>query len=195
MLAVTATDAAGNSASAQESVTVSNVTDTKAPSTPGGLKLAVAGTTAAAIYWTSSTDNVGVAGYNVYRDGVLVAQTTAPHYLDIGLAPGSSHAYTVKAFDAAGNVSAASQKLTAKTGTLSRATTGTIAGVVFASTGKPLANAVATLSGNGITKTAKTNASGVYQFTSLPAGTYTVTVSGVSTSVTAVAAQTVLVGS
>ena len=193
-LALTATDAAGNSAGAQETVTVSNVTDSKAPSTPGGLKLAVAGTTAAAIYWTPSTDNVGVAGYSVYRDGVLVAHTTAPNYLDSGLAPGSSHVYTVAAFDAAGNVSAASGKLNLKTTGPSKATTGTIAGAVFVA-GKPVANLVVTLSGNGITKTAKTNASGVYQFASLPAGTYTVTVATSSVTVTAVAGQTLLVGS
>jgi chitodextrinase len=192
-LAVTAGDAAGNSSSAQENITVQNATDTKAPSTPSGLKLAVAGTTAGAIYWSPSTDNVGVAGYYVYRDGVRVAQTTLPNYLDIGLAPGTSHAYTVKAFDAAGNVSASTAKLSVKTAALSTATTSTVAGVVYGSTGKPAASVVVTLSGNGLTKTAKTNTSGVYKFSTVPAGTYTIAVSSSNTSVTAVAGQTVLV--
>jgi hypothetical protein len=207
-LTATATDAAGNSSTAQESVTVQNATvttggDTKAPSTPSGLHLAVAGTTQAAIYWSPSSDNVGVTGYDVYRDGVLVAQTTLPNYLDTGLAPGSSHGYTIKAFDAAGNVSASSSKLNAKTVSLSTSTTSTVAGVVYGSTGKPLANVVVTLSGNGLTKTVKTSAAGVYKFSSLPAGTYTISypsstnsaaaVSTSSTSVTAVSGQTEVV--
>ncbi|HZD97329.1 MAG TPA: Ig-like domain-containing protein, partial [Micromonosporaceae bacterium] len=192
-LTATASDAAGNQTSAQESVTVLNSTDTKAPSTPSGVKLAVAGTTQAAIYWSPSTDNVGVAGYSVYRDGVLVGHTTTPSYLDSGLAPGSTHAYTVRAFDAAGNTSAAASKLNAKTVALSKSTSATVAGVVYGSTGKPVSNAVVTLIGNGLTKTAKTNGSGVYQFSSLPAGTYAVAVSSSVLSVVAIPSQTMLV--
>ena len=193
-LTATASDAAGNSGTATEPFTVQNLYDTKAPSTPSNLKLAVAGTTQAAIYWTPSTDNVGVAGYRVYRDGVLLAQTTQPNYLDSGLVPGSSHTYTVTAFDAAGNVSASSSKLSVKAASLARSTTSTIAGAVFsAATGKPLANVVVTLTGMGLTKTAKTNTTGVYKFSSLPAGTYTITVSTSSTPVVALATQTEVV--
>ncbi|MGH3054682.1 MAG: carboxypeptidase-like regulatory domain-containing protein, partial [Gaiellaceae bacterium] len=71
----------------------------------------------------------------------------------------------------------------------------TLAGVAYNSAGKPLSNVVVTLSGNGLTKTAKTGAAGTYKFNSLPAGSYTITVSGVSASATAVAGQTVLVSS
>jgi hypothetical protein len=183
-LAVTVTDTSGNSASAQVSVNVQNAPpDTKAPSTPSGLKLAVAGTTQAAIFWSPSTDNVGVAGYNVYRDGVLVAHTTLPNYLDTGLSSGTSHTYAVTALDAVGNVSAASSKLSAKTVALSTSSTSTIAGVVYSSAGKPLSNVVVTLTGNGLTKSAKTNGSGVYKFSSLPAGTYTLAIAtGTTTS-------------
>ena len=60
--------------------------------------------------WTASTDNVAVAGYNLYRDAVKV--NTVPvgstSYSDTGLAPGVSHTYTVTAVDAAANESAAS---------------------------------------------------------------------------------------
>jgi cellulose 1,4-beta-cellobiosidase len=166
------------------SVNVQNAPpDTKAPSTPSGLKLAVAGTTQAAIFWSPSTDNVGVAGYNVYRDGVLVAHTTLPNYLDTGLSSGTSHTYAVTALDAVGNVSAASSKLSAKTVALSTSSTSTIAGVVYSSAGKPLSNVVVTLTGNGLTKSAKTNGSGVYKFSSLPAGTYTLAIAtGTTTS-------------
>lgn len=204
-LAVQASDGAGNASSAQESVTAQNslpnlTGDTKAPSTPSNPKLAVAGTTQAALYWSPSSDNVGVAGYNVFRDGVLIAQTTVPDYFDTGLAPGTSHVYSLRAFDAAGNVSSASRTTTVKTVALSTATTGTLAGVVFSSIGKPVANVVVTLTGNGLTKTAKTSTAGVYKFTSLPAGTYTITFGTTAaaaatsgTEVTTVGGQTVVV--
>jgi hypothetical protein len=194
---VRAVDASGDVSSPSNvaSASVPNPTDTTAPKAPGGLKLAVAGTTQASIYWSPSNDNVGVTGYNVYRDGVLLGQTTATDYFDSGLAPGSSHAYTVTAFDAAGNVSSASSKLSLKTGALSKSTTGNLAGVVYSAAGKPVSNAVVTVTGSGLTKTAKTNPNGVYQLSSLPAGTYTVTVAGSSVTVTVVAAQTVLASS
>ena len=57
--------------------------------------------------WASSTDDVGVVGYRLYRDSVLVATTTATSYVDTGLAPSTNYAYEVVAFDAAGNASTA----------------------------------------------------------------------------------------
>ena len=210
-LAVVAWDAAGYTAVAATSVDVQNSSstptgDTKAPSTPSGLHLAVAGTSQAALYWSPSTDNVGVAGYSVFRDGVQIAQTTLPNYFDTDLAPATSHAYSVVAFDAAGNVSSAPRATTVKTVALSTATTGTLAGVVFSSVGKPIGNVVVTLTGNGLTKTTKTSGSGVYKFTSLPAGTFTIAFATTTarasattattaseTSVTTVGGQTVVI--
>jgi hypothetical protein len=200
-LTAIASDAAGNSSRAQEPVTVHNNADIKAPSNPSGLKLAVAGTTQAALFWSPSTDNVGVAGYSVYRDGVQIAQTTVPNFLDTGLNPGTSHVYSVRAFDSAGNVSNASSNLNGKTPALSTSATGTLAGVIYNSVGKPVANVVVTLTGNGLTKSVKTNNTGVYKFSSLPAGMYTLTfaTSGTTaaasppvTTVTAVPGQTVV---
>ena len=46
--------------------------DTTAPSKPGGMDQLIAGTNQQVIAWNASTDNVGVTGYDVYRDGVLV---------------------------------------------------------------------------------------------------------------------------
>ena len=56
--------------------------------------------------WGPATDNVGVAGYRVYRNGTQAATTTAPGYVDRGRSAGGT--YYVVAFDAAGNVSDAS---------------------------------------------------------------------------------------
>ena len=53
--------------------------------------------------WTAATDDVGVAGYRVFRDGVLVSTTTATSWNDTSVTPGATYAYRVEAYDAAGN--------------------------------------------------------------------------------------------
>lgn len=90
--------------------------DTQAPSVPGGLQ--VTGTTAgsASLSWTASTDNVGVVGYDLLRDGIVVATATGTGYTDGGLAPSTAYDYAVKAKDAAGNASGSSAAVRATTG-------------------------------------------------------------------------------
>jgi cellulose 1,4-beta-cellobiosidase len=150
-------------------------TDGTAPSTPASVKALILGTSQAALNWTASTDNVGVTGYRVYRDGSLVGTTPDPHYLDDGMAAGSSHSYQVRAIDAAGNASAASSTLSARLASLS-GTTGTLSGVVYSSTGKLLTNVVVSYRlANGTVKSAKTNMSGIWKLSSLPLGPYTLT--------------------
>jgi chitodextrinase len=190
-LTLEAYDAAANSSSGEVSVNVQNTPgDTSAPSKPSGLKSAVTGTTQVALFWTPTADNVGVVGYDVYRDGTPVAQTTFPNYLDSGLTPGTSHVYSVRARDAAGNTSIPSSNLNAKTVALSTSSTGTLAGVVYNAIGRPASNVIVQLSGNGITKSAKTNTSGAYKFTSLPPGPYTLTITSSSATAAAVALVT-----
>ncbi|MEE4545343.1 cellulose binding domain-containing protein [Streptomyces sp. V4-01] len=89
--------------------------DTQAPSAPGGVT--VAGTTAstASLSWSPSSDNVGVTGYDVYRGTQLAGSVTGTSFTDSGLAASTAYTYTVKARDAAGNVSAASAPVTATT--------------------------------------------------------------------------------
>jgi chitodextrinase len=58
--------------------------------------------------WSASTDNIGVTGYRVYRNGTDVSGAiTALGFTDSGLAPSTSSTYEVKAFDGAGNPSLA----------------------------------------------------------------------------------------
>jgi chitodextrinase len=80
--------------------------DTTAPTTPTGLTGTPADTSVA-LSWTASTDNVGVAHYNVYRNGTQIAGAapTGTTYTDTGLTPGTAYSYTVSASDAAGNTS------------------------------------------------------------------------------------------
>lgn len=89
--------------------------DVFAPSVPSGLKVVSASTTTINISWTASTDNVGVVGYKVYRDGVQAGTVTSTSFADKNLMPNSEYTYTVSAFDAVGNVSKLSSPLVAKT--------------------------------------------------------------------------------
>jgi chitodextrinase len=65
--------------------------------------------------WSASTDNVGVAGYKVYRNASQVGTTAQTSYNDTGLSSGSTYQYTVAAYDAANNQSSQSSALSATT--------------------------------------------------------------------------------
>jgi chitodextrinase len=87
------------------------------PTVPTGLSSTGATTTSVPLAWTASTDTggPGLAGYHVYRNGALVGSTAATTYTDSGLTAGTSYSYTVKAYDTAGNTSAASSPLSVST--------------------------------------------------------------------------------
>ena len=80
------------------------------PTTPTGLTSVALDSQSIRLTWTASTDNVGVVGYNILRGGHQVASqrdgTTT--FLDSQLQPGTTYTYQVRAFDAAGNLSALS---------------------------------------------------------------------------------------
>lgn len=84
-------------------------TDTERPSVPRGLRVQNSGSTAA-ISWIPSTDNVGVAGYEIYRSaqdgqlGVLAGRSVEPNFNDGPLTRGV-HWYYIKSVDATGNTS------------------------------------------------------------------------------------------
>ena len=91
--------------------------DKKAPTAPGNVTVATASEDAIQLQWTASEDNVGVAGYDIYRGALLVGQTHGPAttFKDTILTSGTTYAYTVKARDLAGNRSAASASVQATT--------------------------------------------------------------------------------
>ena len=115
---VAARDAAGNISpdSTSVSVTTAIAADTTAPTTPTGLTAAVAGSTGANLSWSASTDNVGVTGYIVRRNGVQVATPATTSFADTGLSAATTYSYTVAARDAAGNISANSATASVTTG-------------------------------------------------------------------------------
>jgi chitodextrinase len=77
--------------------------DTQAPSVPGNLNAAASSSTSVALNWGASTDNLGVAGYEVFRNGSLLATVAGLSYTDNSVSAGSTYSYQVRAFDAAGN--------------------------------------------------------------------------------------------
>jgi N-acetylglucosamine-6-sulfatase len=85
--------------------------DALAPSVPSGLTAMAMGPTQVDLTWTASTDDVGVTGYTVFRDGVTLATVDggATSYSDLTVVPSTTYSYTVDAFDAAGNHSAQSE--------------------------------------------------------------------------------------
>ncbi len=103
---VSARDAAGNSSAQSAAVNgTTQAPDTTPPSVPAGLTANGVSQTQVNLSWTSSSDNVGVTGYNVFRNGVQIATPTTTTYQDTGLTSGTTYAYTVAAHDAAGNTS------------------------------------------------------------------------------------------
>ncbi|MFG2823027.1 glycosyl hydrolase family 18 protein [Kitasatospora sp. NPDC048365] len=81
--------------------------DTQAPTVPGNLQASLVGANGASLTWTASTDNVAVAGYDVY-DGATKVGSSATNSLSLtGLAVGT-HTFTVVAYDSSSNRSAAS---------------------------------------------------------------------------------------
>ena len=93
-------------------------TDTEDPSVPAGLHVDGVTTTTVALGWSASTDNVGVTGYRVYRDSVLVGTVSGVSFGDTGRTPGASYSYRVSAIDAAGNESAQAAAVSARTADL-----------------------------------------------------------------------------
>ena len=94
--------------------------DTQPPTVPSGLAASVSGATVA-LTWTASTDDVGVLRYDVFRSTTAgftpssasrVGQSPTASYADASLPAGTYH-YVVEAEDAAGNVSLASNEVTA----------------------------------------------------------------------------------
>ena len=83
-------------------------TDTQAPVAPAALAASAVSPTAATLTWGASSDNVGVTGYRIFRNGTQVAQTSALTSVVTGLTCGTSYSLGVSAHDAAGNVSSVS---------------------------------------------------------------------------------------
>src|SRR5947207_2151516 len=114
---VAAFDAAGNASapSAPLSVTTPPLADTTAPTTPSGVAASALTSSSLTLSWSPATDNVGVTGYRVYRNGTLAASPSGTSASITGLSAATTYSFTVSAVDAAGNASALSAPLSATT--------------------------------------------------------------------------------
>jgi hypothetical protein len=95
--------------------------DLEAPSSPSNLTAQSVEWSIISLTWSNATDNVGVGGYYIYRNGTQVASTTSTEYTDSELDAGTTYSYTVVAVDWTGNVSeqsAAAEVTTAADGEL-----------------------------------------------------------------------------
>lgn len=95
--------------------TIGSVTDTIPPSTPWNFIAIPISSSRIYLSWDASTDNVGVKGYKIYRDGTSLMSTTTISAIDTGLSPSTTYCYTVSAYDSKNNESAQSDKVCVKT--------------------------------------------------------------------------------
>ena len=114
---VAAYDAAGNTSTQSTSVsaTTQAAPDTTAPSAPTNLTANAVSSSQINLAWTSSTDNVGLTGYKIYRGGTQITTVSGTSYQNTGLAPSTTYTYKVAAYDAAGNTSAQASSASATT--------------------------------------------------------------------------------
>ena len=81
-----------------------DATDQTPPTAPGAFT-ATSGGARVTLSWQPSSDDTGVVGYRIYKNGDFVATTTATRIVDVHAATGRTYDYAVRAFDAAGFLS------------------------------------------------------------------------------------------
>ncbi|MFK7060703.1 M4 family metallopeptidase [Flavobacterium oreochromis] len=148
--------------------------DTTAPTTPTNLVASGTTSTSTTLSWTASTDNVGVIGYNIYNGTTLLVSSATTSATVSNLTASTTYNFTVKAKDAAGNLSAASNAVSVTTSAGSSVT-------YCASKGSSQADEwIDYVALNGMTNTTTANA-GYGDFTAkvapLPYGSNTITFS------------------
>ncbi|MFE1882606.1 carbohydrate binding domain-containing protein [Streptomyces diastatochromogenes] len=89
--------------------------DTQAPTAPSGLTSTGKTSSSVSLRWNASSDNVGVTAYDIYSGSGQVLSVSGTSATVSGLSPSTSYTFSVKARDAAGNVSAASNSVSVTT--------------------------------------------------------------------------------
>ncbi len=98
----------GSSSSSSSSTSGGGGADILAPTVPGTPTAVNITAASVSLSWTVSSDNIGVAGYQVLRNGTAVTTASLPSATITGLSANTTYSFAVKAYDAAGNYSAAS---------------------------------------------------------------------------------------
>ena len=91
--------------------------ESTAPTIPGNVNASATSGTQINLSWSASSDNTGVRGYGIYRDGVLITTVdrNVLSYSDTNLAPSTTYTYRIDAFDGSANHSALSASRSATT--------------------------------------------------------------------------------
>ncbi|OMD36946.1 glycoside hydrolase family 5 [Paenibacillus borealis] len=105
----------GNAQQKWKFTQITTTSDTSAPTTPTNLISSSKTATSVSLAWAASTDNVGVTGYDIYNGTALAGSSTTTSYTVTGLTANTAYSFTVKAKDAANNISAASTALSVTT--------------------------------------------------------------------------------
>lgn len=107
---VRALDAAGNIGPLSDDLVVQTpaAPDTTPPTVPTLLRTTENTLSRVTLAWNASTDNVRVTGYYVYRGTTRVATTSSLSVTVTGLQSRTTYTFSVRAFDADGNISGSS---------------------------------------------------------------------------------------
>ncbi|MFC6081723.1 GH12 family glycosyl hydrolase domain-containing protein [Sphaerisporangium aureirubrum] len=116
---VRARDAAGNTSSASNAVSVTTTGggggDTSPPTAPSNLRSSNVTSSGVTLAWNASSDNVGVTGYDVVQGSTVVGTASGTTFNVTGLSASTTYSFTVRARDAAGNTSSASNAVSVTT--------------------------------------------------------------------------------
>lgn len=108
-------DGGANYATVSAIEVTSGAADTSPPTAPANLTVTGKTSSSVSLSWTASTDDVGVTAYDVYNGTTLATTVTGNTATITGLAPSTTYTFTVRARDAAGNTSPASNQVSATT--------------------------------------------------------------------------------
>ena len=113
---ISAYDAQGNESALSSALTLTTLSsDTEAPTNPTNLAASNISAFGADLSWTASTDNIGVAEYDVYIDGSVSQTVTSNSAILLGLTPNTVYEASVKAIDVSGNESGFSNTIQFRT--------------------------------------------------------------------------------
>ncbi len=180
---IKAFDSAANVSSGSNILTLTTTSsvDRTAPTTPSNLTGLGISTTQINLSWNASTDNISVAGYNVYRSTTGTSGTfnkvnlqliTATSFGNGSLTASTMYTYKVTAVDTAGNESLASNIIDVRTLDIVISSTQIKGTVTIFATGLPVADVKITTTVNNLRVSTVTNNLGQYSFSNIAPGFY-----------------------